>query len=433
MKKLKHTVILILILFVFSSAIAVANTQNTGLNFIVIMLDDQRHNTIEFMESLNSISGISFKNGFTVAVPCCPGRASTSLGQFAYNTGVLANKGKMGGFKAFNDDETLAVWLWRNGYITGLFGKYLNGYDKLYIPPGWNEWFAFMGRPGYRRFTINDNVRKKEFRDFSTELIFNKANEFIVNNKDSPFFALITPYAPHLPAGYQRQDKGKFHDFLHDSPSVRGNRNKINTIAKRQLRSLQSVDRKIEEIFNTLVREGLLDKTVIFVIADSGLMWGEHGIIGEKNTFYEEAIRIPFIIYVPPHLNIESNREDSENFVLNIDIAPTILELAGISIPENWNFDGKSLIPILQEPISEWREEFFFQGPGRTKRGEFFGIRTKNFKLIYFPKKGTYKFFDLVVDPFEMTNQIDNLSYQNEIDRMKLILDGHISKMKFRR
>lgn len=425
-------------------------------NFVLIVTDDQRSDTLWAMENLRkelATRGIEFKEGFVTTPLCCPSRASILTGLYSHHTGILANVPPYGGAPSFKDSgkdkQTLAVWLQNKGYKTALIGKYLNRYKDIspYIPPGWNKWIALLQEPpgkssppgrDYTDFSVNiDGKEIKNPSDYSTDFFFEESLKFIIDNNNRPFFLYLTPFAPHNPATPAEQDKHMFSDFHHQPPSYNeedisdknnpivqnrksftGKRQRdLDEFIRNQLRSLQAVDRGIKSIVNELVNKGLLKNTVIIYTSDNGYLWGEHRLDGKASP-YEEAIRVPFIIYVP---GFSGGRIDEENLVLNIDITPTILELAGIEKPQDFEFDGKSLVPILKNPDARLRDEFWIEFIGQKNhllvKNTFYGVRTYKFKLIEY-LTGEKEFYDLHEDPFELDNQYKNPNYQETISEL---------------
>src|SRR5207237_4631065 len=120
-------------------------------SFLVIVSDDQRANTLSVMPNVKQAlvdHGVRFTNGYVSNAICCPSRTSILTGLYSHSTGVWGNQPPNGGFQFFDDRSTLPVWLHHAGYTTALFGKYMNSYEdaalnRQYIPPGWDEWFAF--------------------------------------------------------------------------------------------------------------------------------------------------------------------------------------------------------------------------------------------------------------------------------------------------
>jgi N-acetylglucosamine-6-sulfatase len=187
-------------------------------NVVLIVTDDLDARSVEAMPAVRSLlheQGVRFTNAFASTPLCCPARVSILRGQYVHNHGVLSNGGPYGGFTTFRrrggEDSTVATWLQAAGYRTALLGKYLNGYpeeaDPTYVPPGWDEWYAFAGGTSgfYADYELNENGRLVPYGsapgDYSTDVLSAKATEFIerTTTADQPFFLYLAPYAPHAP------------------------------------------------------------------------------------------------------------------------------------------------------------------------------------------------------------------------------------------
>ena len=163
-------------------------------------------------------------------------------------------------------------------------------------------------------------------------------------------------------------------------------------------------------------QNGLSENTLIVYTSDQGFFLGEHGLF-DKRYMYEESLRTPLIMKYPAKITkgIRSNE-----LVQNLDLAPTILDVAGIAIPEP--FQGKSLTPLFITPdLANWRESIYYQfyesGWGVP---EHYGIRTKNFKLIHFTTKpDSWELYDLKADPYEMKNLYSDVTYVLAIKKLK--------------
>lgn len=410
-------------------------------NIILIVTDDQSYRSLEKMPTVyNELvqNGVNFTQGYVTTSACCPSRASILTGQYARNHGVLVNLGPRGGALKLNDESTIATWLQDDGYKTGFIGKYLNEYWKLgadgYIPPGWDEWHAFVfPDPGkfwgfYRNYTMNENGIQVEYgledEDYSTKVIKRKALQFIRESTDVPFFLYLGFIAPHGRQHYLKKDEKLFDssDFeetpnylekdISDKPDWAQTRevnpDKPERIALNSMRSLIPVDNAVRRILETLKEHNLIENTVIIFTSDNGLSWGEHFWADTKGCAYEECVKVPFVVYYPKLIK-EAQTVDA--FVLNIDLAPTIAEFANVDTPAF--VDGKSFVPLLTNPeIDSWRDEFiieFFQLiPNLPPHN---AIRTKEWKLIEYPLTNEFELYDMVNDPWEMENVADNIEY----------------------
>ena len=420
---------------VVAALLALTLQAKAAPNIVVIMTDDQTVADLAVMtrtQRLIADTGVTFSNSFVDYPLCCPSRATFLTGQAAHNHGVLGNTPIMnGGYEAFrpNEAETLPVWLQRAGYTTWHFGKYMNGYhrhatDSPHVPPGWNHWFGKVHYTAYEfyDYDLNENGTLVRYgcrvSDYETDVILRKASAFIGAQKDKqkPFFMWLAPLAPHagglggcanytkaLGAQPAERHRGSFasapfarpHSFnetdVSDKPSFIRNLPSLNaaeihqahkgTINRRE--ALLAVDEMVARIVQKLKMVGKYEDTCLIFTSDNGYLAGEHRVADGKEVPYEESIRVPLIISCPgmpagaklPHL------------VNNTDLAATILDLAGAQ-PAGRSLNGKSLLPIIQDPLTPWRTALLIQGsvPSRfeTVPGliRYHGVRSHDAKYI---------------------------------------------------
>jgi N-acetylglucosamine-6-sulfatase len=459
-------------LFLLAALVFVSNLlgQNQRPNFLIIMTDDQSHDTLtqQFMPNTKAMiadQGLTCTQFIMPTALCCPSRSSLLTGQYARHHGAWSNSTQLVG-------PTVANRLHEAGYYTGLIGKYLNSwpgdarpeYDYWaawingYLDPRMNIFGVFRNVPGYLTYIQRDYAY-----DFLSKVPANQ-----------PFFLLFTPHAPHQPAtpapgdehlfaGLPNWRPPNFNPFNQpDKPLWLANTPQLNarTVQKRvdkirlnQLRCLHSVDLAVRDILLRLAQEGKLDNTFIVYYSDNGFFWGEHRLVG-KNRVYEEASRGPFAVRYPPLIKA-ARTED--RLVGVIDLAPTIYELAGLPIPPE--VDGRSLLPLLRG-TEEWRDAMLLEGwPGsynleiRKTRGKASGededlsnaadarnahrpdlevpedyeaIRTMDY--IYIETKGDKpELYNLKIDPFQMHNLIGHPGYADLI--MELSYRLHHDKL----
>src|SRR5918992_1530343 len=201
--------------------VGVERTANTGPpehpNVILILTDDLDVDSISHMPNLRSLlieRGTTFENAFVTDSLCCPSRATILRGQYAHNHEILSNESPHGGFEKFralgHEDSTVATWLQSGDYRTVLFGKYMNGYDTTYVPPGWDEWYAVSGN--YTSTQLNENGRIVDYdpgQYHLDDVLAEKATNFVRDPTgnvpsffvpDRPFFMWLGTTAPHQPA-----------------------------------------------------------------------------------------------------------------------------------------------------------------------------------------------------------------------------------------
>ncbi len=188
-------------------------------------------------------------------------------------------------------------------------------------------------------------------------------------------------------------------------------------LIRNQLRALRSIDEGVGRIFDALEETGALDNTLVIFTSDNGYFWGEHGL-GDKRAAYEESIRVPLLMRLPglikPGTTIDAP-------ALNVDIAPTLLDLAGVAIPED--VQGRSLVPLLRGDASGWRTSFlaeYFAEAGYPRIPTWQAVRTDRWKYIHYTDlDGMDELYDLRADPHELKNRIDDPSAKPALDEMK--------------
>jgi N-acetylglucosamine-6-sulfatase len=397
-------------------------------NLVLILTDDQRWDSMLAMPSVRTLlggHGVTFRNAFVTTALCCPSRASILTGKYSRHTGVYQNVPPHGGAVSFDDSSTLATWLKGADYTNAYVGKYLNAYWQIahHIPPGWDDWVAITSQPTvkYRNFTMNQNGKFVDYgsidRDYSTSVLQRFATRFLTRAKP-PFFLHFAPVAPHPPADPLPRDTQLFKHLPPPSPSFdepdvsdkpwaalhprlgpKGRRDAM-TMHTRTLESLRPVDRAVAAIVKVLTNRGLLDNTVIVFMSDNGLLLGEHRL-SQKIWPYEESIRVPMVVRIP----WLTKAQVDDHVVLNIDLAPTFAELAGVAADHP---DGRSLLPLLQGEQPLWRSSFVaeYLGPDQGFSGgppPFEAIRTTRYLYVEY-KVGWRELYDLQTDPYELHN-----------------------------
>jgi arylsulfatase A-like enzyme len=410
-------------------------------NLILIITDDLDVGSIAFMPRLKTLladQGQTFANFFVTDPVCCPSRASILLGQYPHNHQVLTNQPPRGGFPRFRDlgheRSTIATWLKGAGYRTALFGKYLNRYpaqdqERTYVPPGWDEWGALIsGNYVYYRLNENGRIVRYGFspEDYETDVLARKATAFIRQTAGrQPFFIYLAPSAPHdslverIPVAAPRHERlfeemtsprtPSFNEAdVSDKPQyVRRwpllspwGMSQQDELYRHRLRSLQAVDEMLTRLVVALTETGELERTYIFFTSDNGFHLGQHRLPKGKMTPYEEDIRVPLIVRGPgvPRGGVV------EHVALNIDLAPTLAELAGLLPPKS--VDGRSLAALLtghQPAIEDWRQAFLVESweqPPIEIPG-YQALRTREFLYVEYGTEER-ELYNLRTDPWEL-------------------------------
>ena len=401
-------------------------------NFLIIVTDDQRYDTMEYMPDTQQLifdQGVTFTNAFITTPLCCPSRSSILTGMYAHNHGVLENDIKL-------KHTTFMETMHENGYYTGLIGKYLNSW-KGEARPEYDYWVSyFKGETRYYRPDLNVNGEWTRHED---QYITYVLGDYVVNfldeasRQNKPFVLLFTPNAPHEPVTPANEDLNLLEDLppyrppsfnevdISDKPGWLAAKpplteeeiTAIDEFRRNQLLTLISLDRTIGRIMEELNATGELDDTFILFLSDNGKFWGEHRITS-KNGIYDEASHVPFSIRYPPL--VPAPYIDTDHIVANIDIAPTVLELANIPIPES--MDGLSLVSLLSGNLN-WREGILLEG--WPPRGTYTAIHTKRYVYVETIDEIS-EFYDLQTDPYQLENLIDDPAYQDIIEYHKGLL-----------
>lgn len=441
--------------------VAAAAQSDPQPNVVVIVADDLDLVVTEYWEAmpqtqaLMQASGLSFTSAYSATPTCCPARSSLLTGKAAHNTGVWNNTYPYGGVDAFiengNESQTLAVYLDNAGYETALIGKYLNSYATHHsVPQGWDEWFGLVGTGFFNGFNYDANVNGSITHygtappDHVMTVLTDQATNFIDGQEAAdatPFFMYLTPPAPHLKVPVTAAHTPN--PFAGERPPPSPNRWEPDMSDKSQAvrmgqffrwlywylfvdfdyarfkGSLLSLDDMIADVITKLSANGELDNTYIVLASDNGYNWGSHWIDG-KRAPYEESTRIPFVVLGPDVV-----QGSNDEFVNLQDIAPTVMDLAGLGIPAD--MDGMSLAPILRGEPYSWRSDFLgeWEAEFHSTIGGLEGLmnalvsipswrslHSGDYVLIEWwsdhQRAGVheYELYDLAADPYQLNNLI---------------------------
>lgn len=432
-------------------------------NIIFIFSDDHAEHAISaYGSKVNQTphidrlaqEGVRFTNSFVTNSICTPSRATLLTGQYSHLNGVPV-------FNRFDPArDTVAKHLQAGGYHTGMIGKWHLGSD----PAGFDRWIVLPGQGAYwnpsflapgKRLTIDGHCT-----DITTEL----GIEFLSTRpQDKPFFLMLHQKAPHRAWEPDERNKARFADQVIPEPDTLWDdyatrpaalpeneqtvaRDLTNRDLKRQppadlkgrelaawfntkptdvevdgkqltgkeltkwkyqrymqdyLACVQGVDDGVGKILDYLDENDLAENTIVIYSADNGWYLGDLGMY-DKRFMYEPGLRVPLLARGP---GIKAG-STPQQFVANIDLAPTFLDLAGLPIPES--MQGTSLAPLLRgETPEEWRKSVYYRyyhDPGHHNTRAHYGVRTQTHKLIYYWTKDAYEMFDIVADPTEQHN-----------------------------
>ena len=387
--------------------------------------------------------GVSFSNSFCTNALCTPSRASILTGKYSHSTGVIDLRPE-----GIPDAiPTVADILRQSGYEVALFGK---GHIYNLEKRNWDSYFGIEGaEANYYHPVIteseNGNVKPpKRYDGYFDDLVTERALEWMKQKRDKPFCLFLWFMAPHAPFyrarryadlynGVKIPKPATFDDDLKGYPGkpraftvgmnkivtgVYGNDDprSLEELVKDHYAGVVATDDNAGKIINALETAGTLDDTAIILSSDHGFFLGEWGFYN-KMLMHEPSIRVPLVVRYP-HL-IRSGSV-CEKMALNVDIAPTILELAGIKAPEG--IQGHSMVPLLKgEEAPNWRKEWLYEYYDERFAAKSRGVRTEKYKLIQYwavtPEE--FELYDLQADPHELNNLYGDPHYAKLAEHLK--------------
>jgi N-acetylglucosamine-6-sulfatase len=425
-------------------------------NVVVILSDDHRYDFMGFMPGAPDFletpamdrmarEGAHVVNAFVTTSLCSPSRASILTGQYAHRHGVVDNTSPIPEGTTFFPRE-----LQRAGYRTAYVGKWHMGEDadSDRPRPGFDHWISFRGQGVYEDPTLNVNGRSARVSGYTTDILTDSAIAWLARQRqerDRPFFLYLAHKAVHAefvpaPRHAGRYDTAKIRYPVTMANTESNYRNKPDWVYeqryswhgvdymyhgameydefyRRYTETLLSLDESIGRVLAFLDSTGLSRSTLVIYMSDNGFLLGEHGLIDKRNA-YEASIRVPMLVYAPGMVQPGSR---ITGIVRNIDIAPTLLELAGARTDRP--MDGRSVLPLLRgermpspgEFLYEYYWEYAFPHTPST-----FALRGDRFKYIFY--HGLWdknEFYDLQTDSLERFNLIDVPYYQDSIRAMR--------------
>ena len=433
---------------VFLFAPMVSFGQYDRPNIIFMLIDDQRFDALSmldhpFIETPNidklAKSGVYFKEAFVTTSLCSPSRASIVTGQYPHKHDVIDNDSDLD-----PDTPTYPKELQKAGYKTGFIGKWHMGEASDARRPGFDYWISFEGQGKYIDPKLNVDGDRKEIKGHMTDVLTDLAVDYIKAQaeNDKPYFLCISHKAVHenfspterhhkkyidekitYPDSYadtEENYKGK-PDWLKkqrkswhgaERDYVKTDRVEGEDLARMiqiYAECMLGVDESVGAVVKTLEELGQLKNTVIIYMSDNGYMLGEHGLI-DKRVMYEESIRVPAFLHWGEKIKEGSINDE---FVLNIDIAPTILDIAGVKKPATMH--GESFLPLALGEDVKWRQDFlyeYFVDHMAVQTPTIYGLRTKQYSyMTYHGVWDTYELYDMNKDLKQMNNLLGDVVY----------------------
>ena len=443
-------------------------------NIVYIMTDDHATQMMSAYSHLRAVTpnldrigeeGMRFRNSFCTNSLCAPARATFLTGKYSHKNGQTSNRDTFDG-----SQQTFPKLLQQAGYQTAMIGKW----HLRSQPNGFDYWNVLPGQGLYRDPVLIEMGKKTKHKGYVTDIITNFAIDWVKNrDRDRPFFLSYHHKAPHAqwvpskeydllwedediayPENYHDDESGR-------AQSVQDSTNQLvpdmikrwrtwgsamnkedpgdlegdalrdwlyQQYVKDYMRVMVSVDENVGRFMDFLRREGLDNNTLVIYTSDNGMFIGDHGRF-DKRLMDEESLRIPLVVRYPQAIKPGSV---SDLYSLNVDYAPTILDFAGVPVPDD--MDGRSLRPILEgNAPNDWRKTFYYH---YYEHPDFqfqdvpphYGVRTDRYKLIhYYPTEKVqasgWELLDLKADPMELKNQYRNPQYQYIVEELEAEID----------
>jgi len=415
-------------------------------NLVVIYIDDLRWDALgctghPFARTPNidrlAREGAICRNAFVTTPLCSPSRASLLTGLYARAHGV---RGNGPAYNALSHQlPTFPRHLRAAGYETAYIGKWHMGNDPS-PRPGFDRWVSFAGQGAHFDVRLNVDGQPQQAQGYTADVLTDYAVEFLRQRRDRPFFLFLSHKAVHGPFTPAPRHQNEFADQpivrgpgaqdpldgkpalrrpVGDLPPLGPGTGSGDGLIRNQLRMLLAVDESVGRVLAALAEQGELDRTVVLFTSDNGYFWGEHGL-GDKRWAYEESIRVPLLIRYP---RLVRPGTVIEEMVLNVDLAPTLLELAGARPEPPPTFHGRSLLPLFGTQRREWRQAAlfeYFQETNYPRAPTWQAVRTPRWKYIHYPElEGMDELYDLAADPHELRNRIADPAAQEALAQLQ--------------
>lgn len=411
-------------------------------NVVFILSDDHRYDFMGFMgkpaflETPNmdrmAAEGIHFENAFVTTSLCSPSRASIFTGMYTHKHTVVDNDAPVPDNLHFFPE-----YLQQAGYETAFIGKWHMGHHEDDPRPGFDHWVSFKGQGVYYDPELNVDGARLNKEGYITDILTDYAVEFLNKPRSKPFFLFLSHKAVHALFEPAKRHLGKYENVTLEYPQsmadteenykdkpqwVREQRNSwhgvdfmyhgemdFDTFYRRYCETILGIDDSIGRLMQVLTDKKLTNSTVMFYMGDNGFCFGEHGLI-DKRQMYEPSMRVPMMAWAPGLLLPKIKLKD---MVRNIDVAPTIMDLAGLKADPN--MDGHSFVPLMTGKKIAWINEVFYEyywERAFPQTPTMFGVRTDQYKYITY--QGIWdidELYDISNDPDEMHNLINKTEY----------------------
>jgi arylsulfatase A-like enzyme len=430
-------------------------------NFLFVYTDDQRWDAMGVVQcemgergrypwfqtpNMDRVAagGVRFRNAFVTLPLCSPSRAAFLTGRYNHFNGIANNHTPFP-----THSVTHANLLRAAGYRTAYIGKWhMDGQRGQ--RPGFDYSASFIGQGKYMDCPFEINGEPKPTSGWVDDVSTDFAIEFMKQNRDQPFSLVVGFKACHGPFDPPERAKDRFGGVkarvvpnLKVRAIYRGTNDQPASVAQAAgpiagevnvnlgyFRCISAADDDLGRLLDTLDELRLADDTVVVFASDNGFYQGEHGL-GDKRSAYDESLRIPMLVRYPKRF---PKGKAFDEMVLNIDLAPTFLELAGIGAPRE--MQGRSWVPLLAGKGADWRQAFlaeYFYEQNFAGTPTVVAVRTASAKLIQYPGHDEWtELFDLTNDPYEMKNLVGDSAGKKLLARMRAEFEREAKAVEYR-
>ena len=430
-------------------------------NYLFVYTDDQRWDAMSVVQREQgakarfpwfqtpnmdrlAAEGVRFRNAFVTLSLCAPSRAAFMTGRYNHLNGVANNHTPFP-----ENNVTHATVLKPAGYATAYIGKWHHG-NQRGQRPGFDYSASFVGQGRYVDCPFEINGESTPTKGWVDDVSTDYAIAFMKKHRDQPFSVTVGFKACHGPFDPPERAKNRFADArarlvpnLNVRAVYRGEDAPVATKNKAQLaagaaetdinlgyfRCISAADDNLGRLLQALDDLGLAEDTVVVFTSDNGYYHGEHGL-GDKRSAYDESLRIPLLVRYPRLVTKNTIRDE---LVLNIDLAPTFIDLAGIAVPAM--MQGTSWRPLFTGKNAPWRQSFlaeYFYETNYSGTPTVVAVRTTNAKLIKYPGHEEWtELFDLAADPYETKNLARDPAHQALLARLSAEYDAQVKATQF--
>jgi N-acetylglucosamine-6-sulfatase len=432
-------------------------------NVVFVLSDDHRYDFMGFLDGpafletphmdRMAAEGAYFENAFVSTSLCSPSRASILTGRYMRAHRVVDNQRAVPAGTVFFPQH-----LQRAGYDTAYVGKWHMGHDSDDPRPGFDHWVSFRGQGTYYDPVLNTNGGRKKYSGYTADILTTQAMEWLEREREKPFFLYLGFKSVHYPFLPAERHRGRYRDAKIDYPETMANSDEnyrtqprwvrerrysihgidhmetgafdkdpvpsFDDLYRRYAETVHGLDENLGRLLDYLDRSGLSRTTTVIYMGDNGFALGEHGFYDKRDAF-EESIRVPLLAYGPGYIAAGTR---IQQLVQNVDIAPSVLDMAGLALDTRKGMSGRSFLPLLHGKSlsgtdAPWRKfityeyywEWNFPATPTT-----FAIREERYKYIYY--HGVWDddgLYDLTTDPHERHNIIHVPAYQERVVAMR--------------